>query len=184
MNIDEPFIINPDTRKIDVPTGYILGVAGDEKVNRLYFKCPKVVGDNFDLTTGRVYINYTNANGDDNNYLAEDITVVEDDYVIFSWLLYEQVCYKAGSVTFNVCVMRSSLEDESDENHWNTTTAKGKVLRGLEVLETIVEKYPNVIDQIIARLDNEHVLYDEETGELTVSSHKLFYNDKTGELII
>lgn len=37
---------------------------------------------------------------------------------------------------------------------WNTTLAEGTVLEGLEATEEIVEKNPDIIEQILARLDN------------------------------
>ena len=50
-NNDSPVcIIDPETRTITVPPEYqLLGVESDEKVERLYFQCPKIVGDNVDL---------------------------------------------------------------------------------------------------------------------------------------
>lgn len=44
--------IDPETREITVPDTYkILGVESDEDVERVYFKCPKIVGDNIDLSS-------------------------------------------------------------------------------------------------------------------------------------
>ena len=44
--------VNPDTREIIVPEKYkILGVFSDEKVTKILFTCPKVVGNNIDLTS-------------------------------------------------------------------------------------------------------------------------------------
>ena len=58
--IIEPIcIIDPITRGIKVPVEYRnLGVESDEKVTRIKFRCPKIVGDNIDLTKYHLYINY------------------------------------------------------------------------------------------------------------------------------
>ncbi len=42
----------------------LLGVENDNKGARKYFICPKIVGDNIDLTKSDVYINVQNASGE------------------------------------------------------------------------------------------------------------------------
>lgn len=37
-NAEEPFIIDSETRTINVPSGFLLGVESDEKVERIYFQ--------------------------------------------------------------------------------------------------------------------------------------------------
>lgn len=52
-------LIDPDTRTINVPAEYQnFGVESDEKVTRVKFQCPKIVGDNIDLSEFNLYINY------------------------------------------------------------------------------------------------------------------------------
>lgn len=56
-------VIDPETRVIDVPAEYqLLGVESDEKVERMYFQCPKIVGDNIDLSKLALRVNFRNAN--------------------------------------------------------------------------------------------------------------------------
>ena len=50
--------IDPVTRKILSPAGMLLGVMEDANVERKYFKCPKIVGDNVDLSAHQIYIKY------------------------------------------------------------------------------------------------------------------------------
>lgn len=46
----EYLIIDPSTRKIAVPKSeQLFGVYGEGNIERKYFKCPKIVGDNVDL---------------------------------------------------------------------------------------------------------------------------------------
>ena len=63
---DPVCIIDPETRTITVPPEYqLLGVENDKRVERIYFQCPKNVGDNQDLSQDyQLFINYENANGD------------------------------------------------------------------------------------------------------------------------
>ena len=57
--VDAVCVIDGETRIISVPTEYKeLGVESDEKVTRVKFQCPKIVGDNIDLTEYNLYINY------------------------------------------------------------------------------------------------------------------------------
>ena len=123
--------IDPDTRVINVPACYKeFGVEADEKVNRIKFQCPKIVGDNIDLTTFNLYINYMNARGNYNAYLVDDVTVSGDN-ITFSWLLSRHVTEKSGTVNYIVCAKKS--DDTSVLNEWNTKVATATVGVGLEV---------------------------------------------------
>ena len=47
---DDKCVIDPETREITVPERYrLLGVESDEKVERIEFRCPKIVGDSICL---------------------------------------------------------------------------------------------------------------------------------------
>lgn len=49
--------IDAENRVIIVPQSEkLLGVESDEKGQRKYFKCPKIVGDNIDLSKSTIYI--------------------------------------------------------------------------------------------------------------------------------
>lgn len=123
--------VNADTRTIDVPAGEeLLGVEFDEKGARKYFQCPKIVGDNIDLTKAKIYINMQNATtqqtGKD-RYAVENFKV-DGDNVTFEWVLGRKVTAKKGTVKFNVCVM------SNDGREWNTTFTEGTTKEGLELL--------------------------------------------------
>lgn len=144
-------IIDEKTRTIGVPSDFLLGVESDEDVERIKFQCPKIVGDNIDLTAMRLYINYQNGNGELGQYLCTDVEASGSD-ITFSWLLSRNVLKYQGTVTFIVCAKKAN-EDGTLTNEWNTTTAKGTVLIGLEATEEVVEKNPDVIEQILTELD-------------------------------
>ena len=67
--------INANDRSIIIPAGEnLLGVENDNEGTRKYFICPKIVGDNIDLTKSDVYINVQNASGEKSGkdrYLAQ-----------------------------------------------------------------------------------------------------------------
>lgn len=144
-------IINPDTREIKLPYEYkLFGVESDEKVNRIYFSCPRIVGDNIDLTTLNLYINYSNAKDELNVYHIDDVSVSGDN-IIFSWLLSRNVTRYAGTVKFIVCAKKSDSDDILNE--WNTRIANGTVEVGLEAVETLEDANPDIFDQIITKLE-------------------------------
>ena len=141
--------INPDTREIIVPEKYkILGVFSDEKVTKIPFTCPRVVGNNVDLTEYNLYINYQNAGGASNAYLIDDV-VVSGDNIIFSWLLSRYVTFSPGVVKYSFCAKKSNGDTISNE--WNTTIATGVVIQGLEATREIIEENPDIIEALISK---------------------------------
>lgn len=168
--------IDPDTREIIVPEKYkILGVFSDEKVTKIPFTCPKVVGNNVDLTEYNLYINYQNASGRRNAYLVDDVTVSGDN-ITFSWLLSRYVTLSPGVVTYSLCAKK--LDGETTVTEWNTTIAKGTVIPGLETIQEIIEENPDIIETILSKMhthDNEAVLdkFAESDGKPTYDGKAL-----------
>lgn len=147
-SVDTILIINPDTRVINVGSGLLLGVETDNDAERIKFQCPKIVGDNLDLSQYHIYIHYQNAKGETSKYLCED---VEDDgdNITFSWLLSQKVTVFKGVTKFLVCAKKTDTETIV----WNTTLASGNVLEGLDVDEDIVQQNDDVIEQILLKLE-------------------------------
>ena len=145
--VDAVCVIDGETRIISVPAEYKeLGVESDEKVTRVKFQCPKIVGDNIDLTEYNLYINYKNASNELNSYLVEDATVV-DNIINFSWLLSRHVTESPGTISYIVCAKKS--DDAGVINEWNTKVATGIVGVGLEATEEIEEQNIDVVEQIL-----------------------------------
>lgn len=141
--------INPDTREIIVPEKYkVLGVFSDEKVTKIPFTCPKVVGNNVDLTEYNLYINYENAIGKSNAYLIEDVAVSGDN-ITFSWLLSRNVTVSPGVVKYSFCAKK--LDGDTISNEWNTTIANGLVIQGLEATREIIEENPDIIETLLTK---------------------------------
>ena len=145
--VDAVCVIDGETRIISVPTEYKeLGVESDEKVTRVKFQCPKIVGDNIDLTEYNLYINYRNAGNKLNSYLVEDVTATGDT-INFSWLLSRHVTENPGTISYIVCAKKS--DDTGVINEWNTKVATGIVGIGLEATEEIEEQNIDAIEQIL-----------------------------------
>ena len=156
-------VIDPETREIEIPETYqILGVESDEKVERIEFECPKIVGDNIDLSKLQIRINYQNANGDKDQYIVEDVET-NGDNIEFSWLLSRKVTMYRGTVNFVVCAVKVS--GETIQNEWNTTLATSQVLEGLEVdTPEPTEEQSDVIAQLIELMND---TYDKANEALT-----------------
>ena len=145
--VDAVCVIDGETRIISVPAEYKeLGVESDEKVTRVKFQCPKIVGDNIDLTEYNLYINYRNAGNKLNSYLVEDATVTGDT-INFSWLLSRHVTESPGTISYIVCAKKS--DNTGVINEWNTKVATGTVGVGLEATEEIEEQNIDAIEQIL-----------------------------------
>ena len=125
--------INADDRSIVIPTGEnLLGVENDNEGARKYFRCPKIIGDNIDLTKSDVYINVQNASGEKSGkdrYTVQNMTESGDN-VTFEWVLGRKVTSHKGSVRFAVCV-----REKGSEREWHTTFATGNALEGEELFE-------------------------------------------------
>lgn len=148
--VNDIFEIDPESRVIAVPVSEkLFGVANDGNAERKHFKCPKIVGDNIDLSTMHLYVNYQNANGDKYPYLVEDIRA-DGDYITFSWLIGPDVVTYKGQIKFIVCAKKG----DGTIPEWNTTIAEGTVLEGLEATDEVVARNPDIIEQILTRLDN------------------------------
>lgn len=141
-------VIDPETRVIDVPEEYqLLGVESDKKVERMYFQCPKIVGDNIDLSKLALRVNFRNANDQKDQYIVDDVEISGDN-ITFSWLLSRRVTQYKGNVSFIVCAVKASGEEITNE--WNTTLATAQVLEGLEADITLPEEDTDVVKQLIA----------------------------------
>ena len=147
--------ISHDFRTITIPSSRILaGVTSDEKVNRLYFKCPRTYGE-VDFNDFNFRINYTNANGEGDQYLVMDKSV-SDDEIRFTWLIGRHACEYAGVIRFILCAVETGAGSVI-QREYNTAVHTLNVIQGLETSEAVEEAVIDVIDQFqedFAKLDN------------------------------
>lgn len=142
------------TRIINVPEDFILGVESDEKAQRVFFTCPKIVGYDFDMSKASVYINFENANGEKDAYRVEDLNVNEElEEVTFSWLLSRKVTAYKGQVNFIVCA-KISNESGIIQQEWNTTVATAISLVGLEAIAQIEQENYDILEEILRKVKN------------------------------
>ena len=149
-------VIDPETRTITVPPEYqLLGVENDKRVERILFRCPKIVGDNQDLSQDYIlFVNYVNANGDPDAYKINDMQV-EGDNITFSWLLEEKVTLYQGDIQISFCgIIPGDEQEDPDKNRWGTTiNTDCTVLTGLKCTQQVAESNPDALAQIWAAID-------------------------------
>lgn len=152
--------IDAEARKISIPSRIKnLGVESDADVKRLYFKIQKQYGE-MDFTKADIRINFVNANGEGDAYAVTD-KQVEGSTVTFSWLVGRNALEYKGDVCFIVCAKTSSIEGIV-EKEFNTTLASLPVLEGKETTQQIVQQYPDVIEQILKRLEGATTITPEQ----------------------
>lgn len=155
--------IDVKTRVIFVPSTIVVGgVQSDKNAERIKFSCPKIVGDNLDLSKFSVRINFENVSSVDSNvsikdqYICDDVAV-DGENVTFSWLIGRNAARYMGTVRFIVCAVKT----DSDSNisvEWNTAIAEVPVLEGIEIDQPqIGQEEKDVINQLLELTKNTSV---------------------------
>ena len=170
------FLIDENMRTVTVPPeGVVLGVTGDKDVNRINFKMVRYY-DGLDLSTFQIRINYVNANGDANYYQVTD-TTIEDDSILFTWLVSSDAAAYKGTVSFAARLY--TVEDTIVKESFNSTIATAEVLEGI-----IVDEYmpPDAQQDLIALLLSQ-IEFPESVGKVDTtegaSAHGEIFNDYT-----
>lgn len=142
-------VVNPTTRQFSIPgADLVFGVTDDSNSAIKHFQCPRYVGNNVDIASSFVRINYQNTHGDIDFYLVKDVTV-DGDNVTFSWELHPKVTMYKGNVSFVMCVTGPDTKVK-----WHTTIGRGQVLEGLEPDSTLAENQTSDgIASLIAMVD-------------------------------
>ena len=156
----EVCVIDEETRTINVPPGESLfGVTGDKDVERKYFQCPKIVGDNIDLSQHQINIAYVFTSTQNSTvfpsvgiakYHCEDVKVSGDN-ITFSWKLSGNVLATPGFIAFKV--MAAKNEGSNLKTKWSTAPAFGTVLITVPDGEEIAEEYPDIINQLFEEME-------------------------------
>lgn len=176
--VNDILMIDSETRTINVPASETLfGTYGECDVERKYFKCPKIVGDNIDLSKHRIYISYMPVKEKNitsipdttpDMYYCEDMAV-DGDYITFSWKLSGNVLETPGFIGF--AVVAKYTEGDSVKTRWKTIPAVGTVLLTLPDGEAIEERYPDIIGQLLNRMDEVEVIATPEAMQEYVDAY-------------
>lgn len=131
-----------------------IAVQYDHNIETVTFDCPRY-WDEHDMSTMRVFINYMRPDGEPDSYICESVTIDEADSSImhFDWTISKNATMIQGTLSFLVCI--KEVDEEGNElHHWNSELCTDMtVSTGLEVTETILVKYPDIVTQLLARMD-------------------------------
>ena len=160
---NEVIVIDNDLRKITIPASItLLGVESDENVRALHFQMPKTY-KGLDLSEFAIRINYMNANNVGDTYAVDD-SEISGENIVFTWTVGRVACMYKGNTKFIVCLKKKDASGNVLKE-FNTSLASLLVLEGLETTEAVVAENPDIIEQILARLDNVTEIPQEKVTE-------------------
>ena len=165
----EYLIIDPSTRKITIPKSeQLFGVYGEGNIERKYFKCPKIVGDNVDLSDCYIFVNYYTAKGLPGKYTVKDVKV-DGENITFSWELKQHI-FDANEDTSIYFAVEAKNKDKVEV--FRTSPATGKAKETIDTDTEIEDTYADVILDLISRVDTlEKEPISEEQIEKSVKSY-------------
>lgn len=165
----EYLIIDPSTRKITIPKSeQLFGVYGEGNIERKHFKCPKIVGDNVDLSDCYIFVNYYTAKGLPGKYTVKDVKV-DGENITFSWELKQHI-FDANEDTSIYFAVEAKNKDKVEV--FRTSPATGKTKETIDTDTEIEDTYADVILDLISRVDTlEKEPISEEQIEKSVKSY-------------
>lgn len=176
--VDDIFVIDAPNRKIIVPDSEsTFGVETDQDAERKYFRCPRIVGDNIDLYAHKIYVVYVTAKDVkgtflpdivNDKYWCDDVTV-DGDCITFSWKLSGNVLSKAGIIAFKI--LAKTTENGMEKTRWNTAPAYGTILMTVPDGDDIAERYPDIVTQLLERMDAVEAIATEEAMQGYVNEY-------------
>lgn len=176
--VDDIFVIDAPNRKIIVPDSEsVFGVETDMDVERKYFRCPRIVGDNIDLYAHKIYVVYVTAKDVKGTFLPEivnekywcDDVAVDGDCITFSWKLSDNVMSRAGIIAFKILAV--TTENGKEKTRWNTAPAYGTILMTVPDGDDIAERYPDIVTQLLERMDAVEKIATEEAMQGYVNEY-------------
>lgn len=148
---DEVITIDNDLRTIIIPASItLLGVESDENVRTLHFQMPKTY-KGLDLSEFAIRINYMNANNVGDTYAVDD-SEISGENIVFTWTVGRVACMYKGNTKFIVCLKKKDASGNVLKE-FNTSLASLPVLEGLETTEAVVAENPDIIEQILTKIE-------------------------------
>ena len=173
--VNDEILVNPITRMMDVPISErLFGVVEDANVEKKYFRCPRYVGDDIDLSKLKIYMKYVHAIGNTPEEWEDaipqftwcDDVKVDGDDIVWTWKLSANVFTKKGFMAFAMVA--------KDENTvaFNTYPAIGTVLTTIPYgSEEISTMYPDIVTQLLRRMDSVEAIATPEAMQNYVNTY-------------
>ena len=148
---EEQHIIVDENRIITVPSELKkIAVQYDHNIETVTFDCIRY-WDGHDMSTMKVYINYTRSDKYTGCYLADNVRVDEanDSIMHFDWTISRNVTESVGPLTILVCIKMVDA-DGNEVNHWNSERNTDMTIsHGMECGDITANKYPDVITYLL-----------------------------------
>ena len=152
IDSDVSFVIDPITRAITTDSSKLCLVQYDHNSEKYTFKVPRFIEGHDMITCDTIAIDFTNTTRRKDNsnvgaYLTKEIDVA-DDYLMFTWVISQDATQLVGYLTFSVS-FRCHDANDNIIYEWGTDTYQRiTVLEKTRNIQSIVEKYPDIIEQI------------------------------------
>lgn len=151
---DHHFEIDAITRSIkNVSGSKTTVIQHDHNSERFTFEIPRYIEGHDMMECNLVEVHYINESTK-GGYIVNDLTVIEDDEnrLKFTWLLTNNASSNVGVLMFSVRF--ACLQGNEAVYVWNTAPYKGiTVSTGIYNNEEIAEQNPDIIDQLLAKID-------------------------------
>ena len=153
--VNEGNIVIGRDRFITVPESLKkVAVQFDHNVETVTFDCPRY-WDNWDFSEMKIYVNYMREDGKIGMHLCDNVVIDDSDDTLihFDWTISGHVTAVTGQISFLVCI--KNVDSEGMEiTHWNSElNADMYVSAGLKCQPTILKHYPDIITQLLVRMD-------------------------------
>lgn len=169
----EPHIIIKNDRSIILPEELQrIAVQFDHNIETVTFDCPRY-WDGIDMSGMKVYINYLRSDNVKGIYIVEDITIDETNtnLIHFDWIVSKDAVSVKGRLIFLVCI-RKTDEEGYEMYRWNSELCQDMYIsEGLECEESILQKYPSIITDLLTRMDGVEELANPENMQRYVSEY-------------
>lgn len=152
----EEHIVIGEDRFITVPDALKrIAVQYDHKVETVTFDCPRY-WDGYDLTLTYIYVNYLKPDKTKGVYLAKNVRIDDNDSSIFhfDWIIGRELTSVNGPISFLVCAIQTN-EEGYRSLQWNSEINNQMTIsNGLECTDVLTEDYPDIITDLLTRMDN------------------------------
>jgi lysophospholipase L1-like esterase len=103
----------------------------------------------------KVFVNYMRSDGTAGAYHCDKVTIDPTDSNImhFDWTISDHVTACKGTLIFLVCI-KNVEADGTLLNHWNSErNSEMTISEGLEADKPIIDQFPDIITQLLVRMD-------------------------------
>ena len=136
-----------------------IAVQYEHNMESVTFDMPRYC-DGIDMSKMKIYVNYIRSDNIPGSHLVEDVTVDETDseLIHFTWTINGHVTEVSGNITMLVCA-RETDSNGKLTNLWSTElNSELYVSPGMKTTSVMVARYPDLVTQLLQRLD-ESVIY-------------------------